>query len=263
MDKDKQIESLEAEIERLKKKCSLLEKNNRNWRRKNQRLRGKTPMPAKVPAPAPQKPKTKEIGTMNYYISDLHLFCRSQTKEGVNYDNRPFENIDEMHQYILNRWNQKVNNGDTVYILGDVALRGKNDALIALVAQLKGKKILVKGNHDDLSDYRYKQLFHEICDYKELSDNFNGMSHKLVLCHYPILMWNGQHKGSILLYGHTHSTVEDSFFQDCIRRMNESEELSLRRQGGQKIRAINVGCMVPYMEYEPRTLKEILEAQED
>ena len=42
-----------------------------------------------------------------------------------------------MHDYILKHWNEKITNGDTVYILGDVALRGKNDALIALVAQLR------------------------------------------------------------------------------------------------------------------------------
>lgn len=199
---------------------------------------------------------------MNYYISDLHLLCKNQTKQGLNYDNRPFKDVDEMHRYILERWNAKVNNGDTVYILGDIALRGRSDTLIALVAQLRGKKVLVRGNHDDLSDYRYKQLFHEICDYKELTESLGGNAYKLALQHYPILMWNGQHKGTILMYGHTHNSVEDVFFQDCIRRMNESEELSLRRHGGQPIRAINVGCMHSYMNYEPRTLKEILNALE-
>jgi len=201
---------------------------------------------------------------MNYYISDLHFFCNSQVDNGVgeNYDSRPFKSLDEMHDHMLQRWNEKVTNGDTVYILGDVALRGRKDALIALVAQLKGKKVLVKGNHDDLSDYRYKQLFAEICDYKELSEHFDGQAYKLVLCHYPILMWNGQHKGTILLYGHTHNSVEHAFFQKCIDEMNKSEELSLRRHGGKKIQAINVGCMHPWMDYEPRTLKEILNAQE-
>lgn len=199
---------------------------------------------------------------MNYYISDLHLFCRSQTKAGVNYDNRPFENIEEMHQYILERWNAKVTNADTVYILGDIALRGRNDALIALVAQLKGKKVLICGNHDDLNDYRYVLLFDEVLYYKELSENVNGKMQKLCLMHYPILMWNGQHKGTILLYGHTHNSVEDEFYQDCIRRMNENEVLSLRRHGGQNIQAINVGACMPYINYEPRTLKEILDALE-
>lgn len=167
-----------------------------------------------------------------------------------------------MHSYILDHWNRKVTNGDTVYILGDVSMRGRNDALIALVAQFKGKKILVKGNHDDISDYRYEQLFHEICDYKEVTETIEGRAYKLVLCHYPILMWNGQHRGTILLYGHTHRSAEDTFFERCIAQMNESEELSFRRQGSKRIRAINVGCMMPYMSYEPRTLKELLTAVE-
>ena len=60
---------------------------------------------------------------MNYYISDLHLFCNSQVNNGgVNYDGRPFKSLDEMHECILRRWNEKVTNGDTVYILGDISM---------------------------------------------------------------------------------------------------------------------------------------------
>lgn len=196
---------------------------------------------------------------MNYYISDLHLFCKNQTNAGeFNYDNRPFATVEEMNEHILEKWNKKINNADTVYILGDISMRGKCDALIALVAQLRGKKVLIKGNHDDLTDYRYKQIFAEICDYKEITDNFDGKAYKLVLCHYPILMWNGQHRGTILLYGHTHNSIENTYFQQCINHINNSEELSLRRHGGEEIFAYNVGCMMPYMDYEPRTLKEII-----
>ena len=147
----------------------------------------------------------------------------------------------------------------TVYILGDMAMRGKNSALLALVAQLKGKKILFRGNHDDLSDYRYQRLFEEITDYREIADSFDGKTYKLCLMHYPILMWNGQHRGSILLYAHTHNTVEEAFFQKCVKELNENKKLNV--QQGMPIRAINVGCMMPYMNYEPRTLKEILSAQ--
>lgn len=121
---------------------------------------------------------------MNYYIGDLHLFNRNQTDEGRNYDRRPFATVEEMNQYILERWNAKINNGDTVYILGDMAMRGKNSALLALVAQLKGKKILFRGNHDDLSDYRYQRLFEEITDYREIADSFDGKTYKLCLMHY-------------------------------------------------------------------------------
>ncbi len=97
---------------------------------------------------------------MNYYISDLHFFCRSQIDNGgKNFDGRPFKTLEEMHERILTRWNEKITNGDNVYILGDIAMRGKNDQLIALIAQLKGRKVLIQGNHDDLSDYRLKQVF--------------------------------------------------------------------------------------------------------
>mgnify|MGYP000060286646 CR=1 FL=1 len=118
-----------------------------------------------------------------------------------------------MHDYIKKQWNRKVTNADTVYILGDISMRGRSEALIAFMSVLKGKKILVKGNHDDLSDYRLKQVFYDVCDYKEPGDSYNGKNHKVVMSHYTILMWNGQHRGVILLYGHTHITAEDDYFQ--------------------------------------------------
>lgn len=72
---------------------------------------------------------------MKYYIADLHLYCYSQAiKGGINYDKRPFETVLEMHDYIVQRWNAKVTNGDTIYILGDIAMYGRNLALIGLVA---------------------------------------------------------------------------------------------------------------------------------
>ena len=52
---------------------------------------------------------------LNFYISDLHVFCKSQTKQGANYDNRPFETVEEMNQYMLQRWNTRVTNADKVY----------------------------------------------------------------------------------------------------------------------------------------------------
>ncbi len=33
---------------------------------------------------------------MNYYISDLHLFHRNVTREGKGFDDRPFDDLEEM-----------------------------------------------------------------------------------------------------------------------------------------------------------------------
>ena len=87
---------------------------------------------------------------MKYYISDLHLFHEN----AIEFDHRPFTSLQEMHDTILKNWNERVTNGDMVYILGDVSMRGKKEDLIAFVAQLKGRKVLIKGNHDDVSDRR-------------------------------------------------------------------------------------------------------------
>lgn len=194
---------------------------------------------------------------MKYYISDMHFFHKNVTKEGNNFDNRQFNSLAEMHQYMKEKWNSKITNGDTVYILGDIAMRGTNEELIALVAQLKGRKVLIKGNHDDVSDMRYKNIFEEIYDYKEITDYVDQDAYKLVLSHYPILMWNGQRRGTIHLYGHTHNTYENEFYQECLRRLN-IENLTRSEKCYDIVRAYNVGCMMPYMNYEPRTLKEIL-----
>ena len=67
-----------------------------------------------------------------------------------------------MHAVMKEKWNAEVTNGDTVYILGDVALHSGNDALISFVATLKGRKVLIKGNHDRVNDLRYKILYSEV-----------------------------------------------------------------------------------------------------
>ena len=189
---------------------------------------------------------------MRYYISDLHLFHEN----AIKFDDRPFKDIQDMHDSIREKWNSKVTNGDTVYILGDVSMRGTQEDLIAYVATLKGRKILVKGNHDDVSDYRYKQLFDEVCDYKEIADSFDGKNYELVLCHYPILSWKKMGRGSILLYGHTHNGEEDAYYQSCLEGMTKDV---CRHLQNHKPKAINVGCMKPWMDYEPRSLKELID----
>ena len=126
---------------------------------------------------------------MKYYISDMHFFHKNVTKEGNNFDNRPFNSLAEMHQYMKEKWNSKITNGDTVYILGDIAMRGTNEELIALVAQLKGRKVLIKGNHDDVSDMRYKNIFEEIYDYKEITDYADQDAYKTHI-NFIIPLWS-------------------------------------------------------------------------
>ena len=154
---------------------------------------------------------------MNYYTSDLHLSSIKEFSDEII----PFNSIEEKREAIEKHWNSKINNGDNVYILGDISSRKYNPDVVAFLANLKGQKHLIVGNHDNIDDARFRQLFVEICDYKELIDNYNKKNYQLVLCHYPILAWNGQHRDWIHLYGHTHRSFDDKIFQETLVKMNE------------------------------------------
>ena len=199
---------------------------------------------------------------MIYYTSDIHLFHKNVTNQGTNFNNGPFNYLDEMHETILKNWNNVVTNGDQVMICGDLCWK-HNDESIALVSKLKGHKILCVGNHDSVKDLRYRNLFDEICDYKEITDNIKGKNYGVVLSHFPIMFWNKMKQinndGSprtknynILLYGHTHNSNEEKLYQQFLKYVNDNY--------GYGAMAFNVGCMMPYMNYTPRTLEEIITA---
>lgn len=186
---------------------------------------------------------------MIYYTSDLHFGCINK------YENRS-EGTDKL---IIDNWNSTVTNGDDVYILGDIGKIGKNqenEYVCQCISVLKGRKHLILGNHDkELKDIRLRQLFVEVCDYKEIRDPY--ASENVIMSHYPILLWNGQHKGWIHLYGHTHNTEEESFFKQSVTSLNEyfKDKTMKERTDCPEAKAYNVGCML--WDYKPATLAEI------
>ena len=80
---------------------------------------------------------------MIYYTSDLHFGHANVIK----FDERPFADVEEMDRVLIECWNKKVQDDDTVYIVGDICYRSRYTADWYL-KQLKGHKILILGNHD-------------------------------------------------------------------------------------------------------------------
>lgn len=194
---------------------------------------------------------------MNFYISDLHLFHKNVTDEGINFDNRPFKTLNEMHNTIKENWNSVVTNADHVYILGDLSWK-ENEDTIKLVSALRGNKHLILGNHDRVKDQRYRQLFVEVTNYKEIKDVANGKKYRLVLSHFPLAFWNHQHRyrrdgkehnvWAVHLYGHVHDSNEERYYREFIDKLNIYDDI--------RCKAVNVGCM--FLDYTPRTLGELL-----
>ena len=68
------------------------------------------------------------------------------------------------------------------------------------------------------------------------------------MSHYPLMFYQNQHRGSILLYGHVHNTKEEKLFQDACKHIANTEDIPMN--------CYNVGCML--WDYKPVTLQQIM-----
>ena len=75
---------------------------------------------------------------MNYYISDLHIGHENI----LRFDNRPFADVNEMNNKLIENWNARVRSDDTVYILGDF-IWAKESEWPSIVGSLGGNKVLM------------------------------------------------------------------------------------------------------------------------
>ena len=58
-----------------------------------------------------------------------------------------------------------------------------------------------------------------------------------------------------MLHGHTHVTREQDFVEKWTKELRDSKQTNSDSCGN----IINVGCMMPWVKYTPRTLDEIIE----
>lgn len=119
---------------------------------------------------------------------------------------RGFDSTTAMNQAILDDHNSKATENTITYCLGDVQL-GNANRVAPYIQQMKGKKILVLGNHDTNKNMKkLRHLFDEIHEgYLEVDFHIDQVPRKFVLTHYPLATWNGQYRGSIHLHSHCHN----------------------------------------------------------
>lgn len=138
---------------------------------------------------------------MIYFISDLHL----GHSKVIEMCDRPFSDIDEMNEKLIEAWNKRVHKNDTVYIIGDFSYRSAISPSEYL-KRLKGKKYLIIGNHD-----------RSWIDKVDLSEYFDGWSSyavintgkgKATLCHFPMLAFEGKY----LIHGHMHNNTKRPYW---------------------------------------------------
>lgn len=178
---------------------------------------------------------------MIYFTSDTHFWHKAIIK----YCNRPVpgiekaadfegqcppgqiwtENVEKMNEWLIERWNSVVKKDDTVWHLGDYAFCGPQKAG-AILERLNGRKKKIRGNHDygldgklpwdEVHDYK---LLRVNLTYEDENEEVKQYSQPIVLCHFPILSWDGMAHGSWHLHGHCHGSI-DSLYNSTGLRMD-------------------------------------------
>jgi calcineurin-like phosphoesterase family protein len=135
-----------------------------------------------------------------FITSDLHFFHKRIIEFCPN--SRPFKDLDEMHFHLVQNWNSKISYQDNVYILGDVSFGSAYDTC-RILDRLNGQKFHIIGNHDSklIKSADFRQRFAWSKDLYTLKYN----DKRFVLCHFPFLIWDQQHRGNYHLHGHLHS----------------------------------------------------------
>lgn len=132
-----------------------------------------------------------------WFTSDTHF----GHKNIIKYCNRPFANVDEMNEAIIDKWNSKINPTDYVWHLGDFSFDNDNNNR-SYFNRLNGHKCLIIGNHDHTSVLNLNWI--KKLHYAEI--RLDGLN--IVLSHYKFQVWNRMNHSSIHLYGHSHAALK-------------------------------------------------------
>jgi calcineurin-like phosphoesterase family protein len=133
-----------------------------------------------------------------FFTSDLHF----GHKNIIEFCQRPFDSVEAMDKGLIRAWNKRVEADDTVYVLGDFAFESGVKAK-AMLSQLAGRKILIRGNHDRSNDWA-GEGWAEVHDALMVDVGSNAF----YLHHYPLRDWPGKWRGVFHLYGHVHGNLE-------------------------------------------------------
>lgn len=148
---------------------------------------------------------------MLFFIADTHFGHENI----IRYCDRPFDSVSDMDDILIKNWNSRVSDEDTVFILGDMFFKSENEEEI--LKQLRGKKRLLVGNHDEswMKKFDYSKYFESVDYYIEMKEGNRYMT----LCHYPMMSWN-RYTDGYMLHGHIHNAIYVDFWPYIAARKN-------------------------------------------
>ena len=146
-----------------------------------------------------------------WFTSDTHYGHKNIVRGASNWRDtsgcRDFDTLAEMNDALVDSINAVVQETDVLYHIGDWSMGGV-DNIVEFHSRLQCRTIhLVYGNHD-----------HYIRKNKNgVADVFSSVralrigkieDQMMVLCHFPILVWEDHHRGVWHLHGHSHGNLQ-------------------------------------------------------
>jgi calcineurin-like phosphoesterase family protein len=119
---------------------------------------------------------------------------------------------------IIVNWNNTVKFGDIVYHIGDFTALNFEFAF-SIIQQLNGEIHFLAGSHDNWMKGISKKLIQNVksntgqqcCFEPEIISVETGYRNKnavpIILCHYPMTLWQGSHSGSLHAFGHCNGNL--------------------------------------------------------
>lgn len=158
----------------------------------------------------------------NIFFTSDHHFGHSKPYDTFTRDNgkflrHEFANCQEGDEAMIDRHNAVVTDNDRVYFVGDVCFHKRE---LYKVGRMKGRKVLIKGNHDLLEANDYLQYFDDIRG----SHQFKG----ILITHIPVHPQSLSRWG-FNVHGHLHAhriteTVQGGITEPDPRYFNVSVE---------------------------------------
>lgn len=158
-----------------------------------------------------------------FFCSDPHYHHAQLVRGTSSWENkkpcRPFDTLKEHDDQLVENINNTVEENDILFCLGDWNFGQYKDSVKLAVefrSRINCKNLhLILGNHDkhiERNKEGVQGIFSTVAPYRDILivDNTQDPTVKthVVLCHYAMRVWNKSHRGSYMLYGHSHGTLD-------------------------------------------------------
>lgn len=184
------------------------------------------------------KDKLEQTEKVNiYFMGDLHYNHENVLK----FDNRPFKNVSEMNNFLVNELKTKLTENDILFDLGDMFWKTEESIIRNFIDEIPTKNIYkILGNHDNENLFKYSlcNKFKALGDLFDVNIKYMEKNYSIVLSHFPILSWRGKAYGSINLHAHCHGNIDEF--------NNSSSDLRVDIGFNSELSKLNKSFLIPF-----------------